>query len=82
MPLPPVHPEEGYDVHPWVARMNDIENSDEELGSDARRREAIAAMTLSFIREAAAYPRSLRRARSRQTTISPDPTIRAAPSQV
>ena len=35
-----------------------------------------------FIRGAAAYPRSLRRARSRQTTISPEPTIRAAPSQV
>ena len=43
MPLPPVRPGDGYDVHPWVARMNDIENSDEELGSDDRRREAIAA---------------------------------------
>lgn len=43
MPLPSVHPDRGYDVHPWVDRMNDIENSDEELGSDTRRREAIAA---------------------------------------
>lgn len=43
MPLPAVRPGAGYKVHPWLARMNDIEDSDAELGSDARRREAIAA---------------------------------------
>ena len=44
MPLPPVRPEDGrYENHPWVARMMDIENSDAELGSEARRKEAIAA---------------------------------------
>ncbi|MEO1681508.1 MAG: sulfatase-like hydrolase/transferase [Pseudomonadota bacterium] len=43
MPLPPVHPERGYRPHPWVMRMMDIENSDAELGSEDRRREAIAA---------------------------------------
>jgi len=44
MPLPPVRPGvDGYEAHPWVARMNDIEDSDTELGSDRRRREAIAA---------------------------------------
>ena len=44
MPLPPVRPgHNDYEMHPWVARMMDIENSDAELGSDARRREAIAA---------------------------------------
>lgn len=43
MPLPPVHPDRGYATHPWVARMCDVEDSDDELGSDARRKEAIAA---------------------------------------
>lgn len=43
MALPPARPEAGHPVHPWVARMNDIEDSDAELGDDARRREAIAA---------------------------------------
>ena len=43
MPLPPVRPGNGYRLHPWVARMNDIEDSDAELGGDDRRREAIAA---------------------------------------
>ena len=43
MPLPEVRPANGYRLHPWVARMNDIENSDAELGTDARRQEAIAA---------------------------------------
>lgn len=44
MPLPPVRPGvNGYEAHPWVARMNDIEDSDAEMGSDSRRREAIAA---------------------------------------
>ncbi len=44
MPLPAVRPGiDGYEAHPWVARMNDIEDSDAELGSDQRRREAIAA---------------------------------------
>ncbi|MFK7751734.1 MAG: sulfatase-like hydrolase/transferase [Sedimentitalea sp.] len=43
MPLPAVHPQNGDAQHPWVARMNDIENSDAELGSDANRRAAIAA---------------------------------------
>ena len=43
MPLPPVRKDAGYVPHPWVARMNDIEDSDSELGTDDRRREAIAA---------------------------------------
>ena len=43
MPLPPVRPGAGYAPHPWVERMNDIENSDEELATDERRRQAIAA---------------------------------------
>ena len=43
MPLPDLHPDRGYGLHPWVARMNDIESSDATLGTDARRREAIAA---------------------------------------
>ncbi|WP_259956279.1 sulfatase-like hydrolase/transferase [Sulfitobacter mediterraneus] len=43
MPLPAVRPGQDYDLHPWVARMNDIENSDEELETDSNRQEAIAA---------------------------------------
>lgn len=43
MPLPRVRPGEDYTVHPWLDRMNDIEDSDAELGTDEKRREAIAA---------------------------------------
>lgn len=43
MPLPAVRPGQKYTLHPWVARMNDIENSDEELATDDNRRKAIAA---------------------------------------
>lgn len=43
MPLPEVRPQSVYEVHPWVARMNDIEDSDGELGTDDARRNAIAA---------------------------------------
>ncbi len=43
MPLPAVRPGPEYDLHPWVARMNDIENSDEDLGTDSNRQKAIAA---------------------------------------
>ena len=43
MPLPAVRPGPDYTVHPWLDRMNDIENSDAELGTDDKRREAIAA---------------------------------------
>lgn len=43
MPLPPLHPDRGYDPHPWVARMSLIEDSDGELGDDVGRRAAIAA---------------------------------------
>ena len=43
MPLPSVRPGPNYTVHPWLDRMNDIENSDAELGTDEKRREAIAA---------------------------------------
>lgn len=43
MPLAPLRPGEGYELHPWAARMNDIEDSDTELGSDEKRREAVAA---------------------------------------
>ncbi|MDF9301968.1 sulfatase-like hydrolase/transferase [Tritonibacter mobilis] len=41
--LPQLRPSGGYTPHPWVARMNDIEDSDAELATDHRRREAIAA---------------------------------------
>jgi choline-sulfatase len=43
MPLPAVRPGPDYDLHPWVARMNDIENSDDELSTDDNRQKAIAA---------------------------------------
>ncbi|MBV7394779.1 sulfatase-like hydrolase/transferase [Mameliella sediminis] len=43
MPLPPVRPANGHPTHPWVDRMNRIEDSDSQLGSDTRRRQAIAA---------------------------------------
>lgn len=43
MPLPSLHPDRGYMLHPWVARMNVIEDSDAELGTDSARRKAIAA---------------------------------------
>lgn len=43
MPMPAVRPGKDYALHPWVARMNDIENSDEELETDDNRRMAIAA---------------------------------------
>lgn len=44
MPLPEVRPgREGYDLHPWVARMMEVEDTDAQLATDARRRQAIAA---------------------------------------
>ncbi|WP_245830759.1 sulfatase-like hydrolase/transferase [Planktotalea arctica] len=43
MPMPAVRPGPAYQPHPWVARMNNIEDSDAELGTDENRQAAIAA---------------------------------------
>lgn len=43
MPLPEIRLANGYAQHPWVARMNSIEDSDSELETDSQRRAAIAA---------------------------------------
>lgn len=43
MPLPELHPERGYRRHPWVERHARFSRHDEQLGSDDRRRLAMAA---------------------------------------
>lgn len=43
MPMPAVRTGSDYQPHPWVTRMNDIEDSDAELGTDENRQAAIAA---------------------------------------
>ncbi|MEN8841159.1 sulfatase-like hydrolase/transferase [Planktotalea arctica] len=43
MPMPAVRPGPAYQPHPWVTRMNDIEDSDAELGTDENRQAAVAA---------------------------------------
>jgi choline-sulfatase len=43
LPLPRLHPRHGTPRHPWVQRLADFSNADEELGSDARRRLALAS---------------------------------------
>ena len=44
MPLPAMHPEAGYNLHPWVARMSKFSDPDAIFaGDDDRRRLAIAS---------------------------------------
>lgn len=42
MELPPLHPSTGYQRHPWVERQARHMDHDEAIGSDARRKLAIA----------------------------------------
>jgi len=42
LPLPALHTQNGYRRHPWVRRHADFSDADAELGSDARRRLALA----------------------------------------
>jgi choline-sulfatase len=42
LPLARQHPSRGYRRHPWVQRHADLSDADAELGSDARRRLALA----------------------------------------
>ena len=42
LPLPRLHPRDGTPRHPWVQRFVDFSNADAELGTDARRRQALA----------------------------------------
>jgi choline-sulfatase len=43
MPLPKLHPEHGYTRHPWVERHARFSKHDEQLGTDERRRLALAS---------------------------------------
>ncbi|WP_028356788.1 sulfatase-like hydrolase/transferase [Bordetella petrii] len=43
MPLPRLHPDRGYRRHPWVERHARFSRHDEQLGTDARRRLALAS---------------------------------------
>jgi choline-sulfatase len=43
LPLPALHPDRGYRRHPWVQRHADFSDADGELGTDARRRLALAS---------------------------------------
>ena len=53
LPLPKLQPADGYLRHPWVQRHADFADADAELGSDARRRLALASYyaLVSFIDE-------------------------------
>jgi choline-sulfatase len=42
LPLPRLHPRDGTPRHPWVQRFVDFSNADAELGTDERRRLALA----------------------------------------
>ena len=42
LPLPRLHPRDGWPRHPWAQRFADFSDADAELGSDARRRLALA----------------------------------------
>lgn len=42
MPLPRQHPDQGYRRHPWVERHARFSQHDEQMGTDARRRLALA----------------------------------------
>jgi choline-sulfatase len=43
MPLPRLHPKHGYQRHPWVERHARFSKHDEQLGTDDRRRLALAS---------------------------------------
>lgn len=51
--LPQLHPDRGYRRHPWVQRHADFHDADAELGTDARRRLALASYyaLVSFLDE-------------------------------
>ncbi len=53
LPLPTLHPDRGYRRHPWVQCHADFADADAELGSDARRRLALASYfaLVSFLDE-------------------------------
>lgn len=53
IPLPRLHPDNGYIRHPWVQRHADFSSSDAELGTPERRRLALACYygLVSFIDE-------------------------------
>lgn len=53
MPLPALHPDRGYRRHPWVQRHAELSDADGELGTDARRRLALASYCalVSFLDE-------------------------------
>jgi choline-sulfatase len=53
LPLPALHPDRGYRRHPWVQRHADFSDADAELGTDARRRLALASYyaLVSFLDE-------------------------------
>lgn len=53
IPLPSLHPERGYHRHPWVQRQADFSDADAELGTDVRRRLALASYyaLVSFLDE-------------------------------
>jgi choline-sulfatase len=53
LPLPRLHPRSGVPRHPWVQRHADFSNADNELGSDERRRLALASYfaLVSFLDE-------------------------------
>lgn len=42
IPVPRLHPQDGYPRHPWVQRHADFSNADAELGTPDRRRLALA----------------------------------------
>ena len=53
LPLPTLHPDRGYRRHPWVQRQAVFSDADAELGTDARRRLALASYCalVSFLDE-------------------------------
>lgn len=53
LPLPALHPDRGYRRHPWVQCHADYADADGELGTDARRRLALASYyaLVSFLDE-------------------------------
>ena len=53
LPLPALHPDRGYRRHPWVQCHADFADADGELGTDARRRLALASYyaLVSFLDE-------------------------------
>lgn len=53
LPLPPLHPDRGYRRHPWVQCHARYADADGELGTDARRRLALASYyaLVSFLDE-------------------------------